>query len=85
MFIFSEDHKSIVNPSAIIVQNNTFGLYNAKKGMKYILVAMTEGQHQTDMGIALGAYPTEEKAMFELERIMSAMEAGDATYRIGQF
>ena len=85
MYILSEDRKSIIHAAVITVERNSLGLYSDKKGMKYALVAKTSGQDHGDMGYALGAYATEEEAVFELERIMSAIEAGHETYRMGQY
>ena len=83
MYILAENRKLIINAALITVERNTLGVYGDKKGMKYALAAKTSGQDNNY--VALGVYATEEEAVFELERIMSAMEAGHETYRIGQY
>ncbi len=77
MLIFAQDKKSIIDCSRITIEKNIGG----KKDEKYLLVGWMSALSNLTTP-TLGAYPDEESAMAELEKIYSAFANGANAYQI---
>ncbi len=76
MIIFAQDKKSISDCLRVSVERNLGG----GKEAKYTLVGMTHGTGV--MAYNLANFPDEESAMAELQKIYTALAAGDKAYSI---
>ncbi len=74
MLIMAQDKKRMVDCKIVEVTRNIGG----GKEAKYVLTASTSGFG----AMIIGAYPDEESAMVELEKIYTAFESGAKTYRV---
>ena len=74
MLIMAQDKKRMVDCKIVEVTRNIGG----GKEAKYVLTASTSGFG----AMIIGAYPDEESAMAELEKIYTAFESGAKTYRV---
>ncbi len=76
MIILSQNKKDLMDCCRVTIEKN-FG----SKNEKYLLVGWV-GAVPTLTTPTLGAYPDEESAMAELEKIYTAFESGAKTYRV---
>lgn len=74
MLILAQDKKRMIDCKIVEVTRNIGG----DKNGKYALMASTSGFG----AIVIGAYPDEESAKAELEKIYTAFAAGATTYRV---